>query len=54
MNGQDYRNVIEFELDKNLYCTCLKITTVIPRIVRNEAAIQLCSNCMDRRLRESM
>lgn len=30
MNGQDYSIVIEFELDKTLHCTCLKITIVIP------------------------
>lgn len=54
MNGQDYRNVIEFELDQNLPCTRLKITTVIPWIVRNEDEMQLCSNHMDRRLRERM
>lgn len=30
MNGQDYSHVIEFELDKTLQSTCLKITTVIP------------------------
>lgn len=54
MNRQDYRNVIEFELDQTLHCTCLKITTVIPRTVRNEDEIQLCSNHMDGRLRESM
>ena len=54
MNRQDYRNVIEFELDQTLRCTCLKITTAIPRIVRNEGEIQLCSNRMDGRLRESV
>lgn len=30
MNGQDYSHVIEFELDKTLHCTCLKITIGIP------------------------
>lgn len=54
MNGQDYSNVIEFELDKTLHCTCLKITIVIPRIVRNEDKIQLCSNRMVGRLMESV
>lgn len=44
MNGQDYSNVIEFELDKTLHCTCLKITIVILWIERNEDEIQLCSN----------
>lgn len=54
MNRQDYRNVIEFELDQTLHCTCVKITTVIPRTVRNEVGIQLSSNCRDGRLRKSM
>lgn len=54
MNGQDYSHVIEFELDKTLHCTCLKITIVIPRIEGNEDKIQLHSNRMVRRLRESM
>lgn len=30
MNGQDYSNVIEFELDKTLHSTSLKITIAIP------------------------
>lgn len=54
MNGQDYSSVIEFELDKTLHCTCQKITTMIPWIVRNEDEIQLRSNRMVGRLKQSM
>ena len=54
MNGQDYSDVIEFELDKTLHCTRLKITIAIPWIARNEAGIQLCSNHMVGRRRERM